>query len=331
MKINNLFTKLTTTFLLLVPLTSTSFLLANCANSNNGGNNYNKYINYIADRTFSLNAYYKLDGDTKTTVMWGTCWILAKADETIDSYHYYCATNLHVSYPAFSLTNAEYIEYKISNYNSESVFSIKSDYYTTVDKDYIKVANGNDYLTYANDDANEKIKKENSIDFNILDVDFTESLKYDSHNLKSKLDNLNQFYEKHGYINQFADVHPKDTVSGYCAGYPAYIEEASSFLGTRFAHKFLSNLSINEKSPHGIDPGFYDVSQNYISNIKYEDVTFPLQGGSSGSMLINSDFQVMGIYWGGFISQDNQYMLPSFSIFHSEKKDFIENYINKAI
>jgi hypothetical protein len=39
-----------------------------------------------------------------------------------------------------------------------------------------------------------------------------------------------------------------------------------------------------------------DISPVYISNNYYPYNTFPLIGGSSGSMLINEDFEILGIY-----------------------------------
>jgi hypothetical protein len=47
-------------------------------------------------------------------------------------------------------------------------------------------------------------------------------------------------------------------------------------------------------------------------------------------MLINEDFEILGIYWGGSFSDElKTRFYPCFDIFHSWRKSFILKYINQ--
>ena len=257
--------------------------------------------------------------------MWGTCWILNKCDDDINSYHYYCGTNLHVQYPAFSDSSHEINGYWYSDIRDEW-FSVEN-YNHFVDGDISIIS---EYLTFSNDSEPEDVKKDNSIDFTILDVNFSNA----NGSFKRKLDKINSFYAEYGYVNKFCNTTRNLITSAYCAGFPMHDKEDGS-IGTKFCYEHLTNLELikgDSRYYHSINDDdnyklYVDVSNNYKSTKHYKN--FTLTGGSSGSMLINNDYEIIAIYWGGWAYEvlGEQFFVPSFSIFHSENYSFIEQYI----
>jgi len=78
------------------------------------------------------------------------------------------------------------------------------------------------------------------------------------------------------------------------------MQEKLGQYGTRYAYKHFTDLELKkgvESYYHFIDDNFKlkDVSNNYVSQISYNN-PFTLSGGSSGSMLINSQYEILGIY-----------------------------------
>ena len=305
----------------LITLSGISVPLISISCSNDNHKKTEDYFDYIHDRSFSLLVKF-IDDKQDSYYMWGTCWILNKCDKDINSYHYYAATNLHVSYPAFSDQSLTILSYQYSDCKNEEWFSTNE--YTEFGENDISVID--EYLTFSNIDEDEATKKLNSIDFSILDVTFSNP-KVD---FKTKLNRINEFYKKNGNINKFKNEVEDEITSAYCAGFP--MQEKLGEYGTRYAYKHFIDLQLKkggENYYHLIDDNFElrDISDNYVSQISYAN-PFTLSGGSSGSMLINNQYEVLGIYWGGWTTPDKKHILPSFSIFHSTEYSFINQYIN---
>ncbi len=301
----------------LIALSSVSVPLFSISCSYNSDKKNENYYDYIHDRTFSL-LVNLIAADQKSYQMWGTCWILNKCDDDINSYHYYVATNLHVSLPAFLDQSATILSYQYSDYKREW-FSTND--YTKFEKDDISILD--EYFTFSKDDEDEATKKLNSIDFSILDVTFSNP----EVDFKTKLNKINKFYKENGYINKFKNTVENQITSAYCAGFP--MQERLGVAGTRWGYYHFDNLLLKNTDDyyHNIDDGLRDVSNNYVSGTSYNN-PFTLSGGSSGSMLINDKYETLGIFWGGWSNIYNTQFLPSFSIFHSEQYSFINQYIN---
>jgi V8-like Glu-specific endopeptidase len=54
---------------------------------------------------------------------------------------------------------------------------------------------------------------------------------------------------------------------------------------------------------------------------------YPLSKGSSGSPLLNKYKEICGIYWGGWINQNDTQFQPNFSIFNTSTKNYLANFI----
>lgn len=70
----------------------------------------------------------------------------------------------------------------------------------------------------------------------------------------------------------------------------------------------------------------YDVSPQYESKEWIQLDQWAMEGGASGSMLITEDCEVCGIFWGGSVGFDDkliEYFKPTFSLFKTNDKDFM--------
>ena len=155
-----------------------------------------------------------------------------------EEYSYYVATNLHVSHPMFFENVTGWKYYIGDNYSdtNESFNVFDPNYYTELkniedDKNpFMAITCKKEFLSF---DSNPN----NSIDFEILEVNFANAINENEH-LKQKLDNLNTYYNEHGYINKFSN-NSKQEKTGYCAGFPA-----SGGYKTKFVGEKINNLTV---------------------------------------------------------------------------------------
>ena len=281
------------------------------------------HIKYIKDRSFSLVS------SSMYQTMWGTGWILNKMNNQ-EEYSYYVATNLHVSHPMFFENVTGWKYYIGDNYSdtNESFNVFDPNYYTelkNIDDDknpFMAITCKKEFLSF---DSNPN----NSIDFEILEVNFANAINENEH-LKQKLDNLNTYYNEHGYINKFSN-NSKQEKTGYCAGFPA-----SSGYKTKFVGEKINNLAVVKNDDEWYHPcatksddqktDIYDASWNYLGKRVHDD-EFQLDGGSSGSMLIDENYEVIGIYWGGWLYEQLPDFQPSFSMFYTTSYNYLSNLI----
>lgn len=275
---------------------------------------------YIFDRTFSL-----IGVDNKY-VSWGTCWVVSDATpNNFTDYNYYIATNWHVK---LGIDNLDSINHKV--YYGCKGGSLN---YNNINVDYFEFSSYKDE-NEENFYYDEQILPKSAIDFYIIKANFYNSkMPID---IKQKLDNLNSLQANYGYINQFAKISNKNNYLNkqmYCAGYP--VKNNSAVWKAQIIYPNELNYYQYKYAPHGIDSNdtLIDNSPQYIFKnwILNNDKIWHLSGGASGTMLIfkdKNDFKIVGIYWGGWASDEHEtYFLPSFSIFNHEKKSFIDKYI----
>ena len=188
-----------------------------------------------------------------------------------------------------------------------------------------------EYFTY---DSN---SRDNSIDFVVLKANLQPVIdKFgEGSAIKTKIDNLNKYNEEQKCINHFKKTLSDDdkTIEDcFCAGFPAVTSEFKR--NTKFCYERIPQVNIDRNASHNCVDGneeakiigqLSDQSWNYYAPF-VDDSAFSLTGGASGSMLIDKDFNVLGIYWGG-IEQNRPFhpkeFQPRFSIFSSDQKDFL--------
>lgn len=287
-----------------------------------------EHIQYIYNRSFSLLTEYTSTIDSKRYFAWGTTWILSKVNDEnlVGDYWYYMATNYHVISTTMTKlsTNASFY---LSDYYQGEYSAQDNHYRAKVDEiELVK-----EYFTY---DSN---SRDNSIDFVVLKANLQPVIdKFgEGSAIKTKIDNLNKYNEEQKCINHFKKTLSDDdkTIEDcFCAGFPAVTSEFKR--NTKFCYERIPQVNIDRNASHNCVDGseeakiigqLSDQSWNYYAPF-VDDSAFSLTGGASGSMLIDKDFNVLGIYWGG-IEQNRPFhqkeFQPRFSIFSSDQKDFL--------
>jgi len=275
---------------------------------------------------------------------WGTSWILKDATPNNESdYSYYMATNCHVCeivYCASSSGNA----YQL----------LLDDYLTYTDKDnlnynYSSIQNGTGkfalYPGNSSGDTQHGIPTDDykmaytvdedtssSIDFRILTVDFGNPPQ----SISNKLDRVNEYCKNNNsWAVSFANEYSGNEC--YIGGYPYQTNNSTSptwefhevnnyYEGTTSSHNIPTVFSSDQQIHIEPTTGQYvdDSPQINLPSVSYDSSGGYnwMNHGASGSMCINKDYQVVGIYWGGWIIGGNTYT-PTLSIINdSIYKDF---------
>lgn len=262
---------------------------------------FNQYWDYINQRTFSL---FSLVGQTG---VWGTGWIYNKVSDLEDDFRYYLLTNWHVAqgFMDQGMTQLSYCS-NIFKDNSIAVGDyVNFDNYTLLDENAL-----DDYRPIFNSIDPTITNQSYIIDSFMIEVDFGSSFNT---TLQSSLLDLNQYYlanEKH--VNQFSSTISEFGAQQYfIGGYPAN----TSIPGNPVANWTYDKLQLKDQK--SFDPKqnqkWYNTStvwksQNYnVSGSFYvfeDNQAGGLSGGSSGSMVINNNFEIIGQYWGGSTSSN---------------------------
>lgn len=240
---------------------------------------YTPYFNYIEQRSFSLHA-----NDAR-----GTGWIYDKVNDDVNDFKYYMLTNWHVANLMFNSGDDEITDLQ---------------YYSNIstEQDYVSFATFNmfsydpDFQPYFNS-LDSTVNQKYIIDSYLLEVDFGSSIDFQ---LEQSLTSLNQDYCDNGYVNKYSStITSFGAQQYYIAGYPNGVWDYSTL-------QFKDATSLNPKY-NEYDGGILGSDEYYRSgacyNFKANDAINML-GGSSGSMLINSDYEVIGQYWGQHLEMD---------------------------
>lgn len=332
----------------LVPIVSiallpiASFPVASCSNTKE----LTEQEQYISNRTFSILAR---DG---TYACAGTGWIISDATkQDANDYCYWMATNWHVIH-GFDIYLSGNITYK---YADSSVANMNG------------IIPYNNYVNFSKFEIEDKSKfvyedPESTqffipcIDLYVVKVDFGNPTGA----IKTKLDNLNKFQVEHNYINKFAsdnaDTRLKNKAIG---GYPkkgsrtdggkweAHTITASGLdykakgqtkrlkdsegnvnIGHSIGEPVVDQFGVDWSTDADAEYFFYwDISPQYAS--KNGEASDYMSNGASGSMLLTEDYEVCGIYWGGWTSGSgsSKKYYPGYSIFNSTDINFLKPYI----
>ncbi|MEF9985371.1 MAG: hypothetical protein RSE95_01800 [Malacoplasma sp.] len=310
---------------------------------------------YIRERTFSLKFNTSLYTDPSTgnrvkTSLYGTSWIFNKA---LNKEVYYLATNIHVISNAVSLQHDQTNRYQIADYiesvelgypNNPKVVSqtddLSSEMFNTRAK-FPKIAYTSSFVettpTYPipiQISANTNFYSYAMTDLAILEFDFSSTTDNFKNFLKYYNLNPTKFFSPQLGSNNYSQQ------NYFIGGYPYLKPDPNQ--SPPFGTWGFDN-SINEKvgiisgtiiSSVSDFPFLYpsgvafpnDITTNqaadqlrYFQNISNQITitNIDLTGGSSGSMVINDNNEVMGIYWGAYISGDGKLIRGAFDILNT--------------
>jgi hypothetical protein len=92
------------------------------------------------------------------------------------------------------------------------------------------------------------------------------------------------------------------------------------------------NYFDNKTPNHGIDQDkkIFSIANGYATNFNTAGTgpLFKLGGGGSGSMMIDANGNLLGLYWGGLQRTDNQNYQTAFEAFTWGEHDLFNDYLN---
>lgn len=304
---------------------------------------------YIQDRTFSLMAFPVVTDGSKYFYggyfCYGTGWIIDDATPSdYTDYKYYVATNWHVIDGFKTVSDHDFSPYTyVTTYYAYGDLTSSSNPENIIDsiKDYTLIGSKGENYTEEPDRTTfmyTPTSENRGIDLYEATINFACSKQgtVPSVTIKEKLDKLNQYRKTEGHITKFVKGDDPAIIAKtkYVGGYPykeGYDAEGEAVFGGKWEyHQIVSDLQYIETPWHkhtvGETTSIKDCSSQYES-----DLDMPLDwmdGGASGSMLITEDCEVCGIYWGGWETIGEEEFYPSFSIFNTSGKNFLDKYIN---
>lgn len=311
---------------------------------------------FIRERTFSLkfNTTRYIDPNTGNSIkssLFGTSWIFNKI---LNQEIYYLATNIHVVSDAISLVANEDNTYQIADYiesielgypNNPSVVSSHND--LSLEKITNKITFPEIVYTssYIENTPTYSIPLSVSQNKHFYTYAMTDLaiLKFDFSSTSSNFKNFLKYYDLRPttfYANTLGENNFRQQ-NYFIGGYP-FLEDINKIIGTwGFDSSFNESLgmvsgTIVSNVPQTIVPRGVLLPNNitnpatnsptrYFQNISNQ-VTISnliLHGGSSGSMVINDNLEVVGIYWGSYSSSNSSNILGAFDILNTDKYNTI--------
>lgn len=277
------------------------------------------YEKFLSLRTFSI-GIFKFTHNEKTEFSnpisgnCGTGWIVDKVDRNNNDYKYWMATNLHVSHifePTLNLDKDDNYFYacsceeiaglkisrsepKFIQQNEKSCFSSLNWKQVAIEtKNNNKVYNAKCDINFHNDLKYDHV----FTDFSLIKIDFMVDNEIElfyplekKRILKEKLKKINNYLLFNNSLNVYAPIAAKNETKFYGVGYPALIDKTGinkSYINYIFQKGKILEFFENK----GQHCDFY-VVKNYPLE------KWRLIQGASGTMMIDENFNVIGIYWG---------------------------------
>lgn len=283
-----------------------------------------EHFKYINDYTFSIAA---IDLDTDKATL-GTMWAYAK----ITNYEYVFITNYHVYESIEALGTSGHqrcLGILTTNYNDGKKVKSSMD-------DYITFASGYDINSF--DVVKEdwglmsspmyQDQKETYMDVVGIKINLQEAYNNAQEgktkfatDFSSKVNILNQAYSNNKIILNISS-NPAGSIGKkvYMAGYPWATSNNEDRDYTYFCEWYdtIQETYTDRSNCLNVfgDTDYYTYQyQSYLPAYK----KIPMGGGASGSMVIDDEKNIVGIYWGGGYSiKDSKFFYPSFAYFSCE-------------
>lgn len=305
-----------------------------------------EYDQFISDRTFSLMAYSIVKKNMTSDYYYGefcygTGWIIDDATPNVSNdYKYHVATNWHVTNGFNDLATKSYPGYTyittVYNYGDRTSTTDLSGIIDSL-TEYTELGEESDGFYKEETDPHtfmyEPYASNIGIDVYEADINFaSQDSQVVPITIKDKLDRLNTYRTQHGYINNFVcgDDPTIQAKTKYIGGYPMKESpDDEDYFGGRWeTHIVNSDLSYVSYDPHDVgSSNVLDYSPQYESSLNMGEDW--MSGGASGSMIITEDFEICGIYWGGWkSSKTSSDFYPSFSLFNTTNYNFLHKYIH---
>ena len=302
-----------------------------CKNSNNiicKPYKLTDYEKFLSLRTFSIGLFcFSDDRNTNKTnrnpvsAMWcGTGWIVDKVNhQNNNDYKYWMATNLHIS----QLFDPSYKKEITKNYQDnyhlfcactcndiagneiltneplmlkrrdgkKMFYSTKWKEVTIETKDANKIYNSKHDLDFHKD----LLCKHNFTDFSLIKIDFMNPWYNNemTKKIKQKLDRINTHLLFNNSLNVYMPNVAKNSTKIYGIGYPAKIDNGD-LLEDTIKYVFQKGKVINCFMSNGVHCDFYAIKE-WVDNPSDK---WLLTHGASGTMMIDENFNTIGIFWG---------------------------------
>ena len=274
------------------------------------------YKNFMSDRTFGIGVSYKIKNEKNETmckISRGTAWFVDKVNRNdINDYKYWIATNLHI---CNGITNYNCKDKKDIEYNfftNEKVFS-EEDIIKNL-SDWNDVVNGNKKIIKIDVDSVENVKRQKfTSDFCIMKIEFfiDNIPELYKKNTKNWLDSLNHKLLLNNSFVIYTTSILKEGTKVYSLGYPyhAFDKEnekgIKSFDGISIVYFQDAEIYFNKKDYIGRGNNKYHKSIYGIRNVDHSN----FGSGSSGSIIIDENFNVVGINFGSMkeLESENGY------------------------
>ena len=273
----------------------------------------NDYENFLSLRTFSIAAFRFMHNEKKiSSGGCGTAWIVDKVNRNNNNdYKYWMATNLHVA-RAFDSTlqnvkndtffytcscqeiagkEIDFNEPKLKQYGE--IWSLKSSKWKEVGietKNANKIYKSNYDLDFQDDLKHKHI----FTDFSLIKIDFmidkNSKLNEKDKKILQKLQRINSCLLLNNSLNTYTQNTAKDKTKFYGVGYPALINKLG-IAKDKINYIFQKGEIVKSIENDGQHCDFY-----IVKNCPSE--RWLLTFGASGTMMIDENFSVIGIFWG---------------------------------
>lgn len=266
-----------------------------------------EHYDFINDRTFAISGPAV---DDPGYISLGTAWILDSVKDSNHPYEYYLMSNYHVM-GAWIETQTPFDKLYFYSKTPDSNFANKPD--CSIDVIFnAKLPNTNysEYLNDFNDQQSHYLLSSATnyrFDMAVFKYDFQNSLNsistnaYSKTQLKNRLDNLNQESLNHTVpiTKTYNKIYPFNSGQHfYYLGFPYSDVNNSPILKMntfKIVNRYVArnNLSPNDGDVNVPSKPVYN-SDEYLAN--YDANAWG--GGSSGSMIINENYEVIGLHAG---------------------------------
>ncbi len=287
------------------------------------------HFKYISQHEMSIGAF---DVDSTGKVYgysFGTAWFYKRyanndyTYEIITNYHVFAGIQGVLSVPlihVLGFASNEYDPYgykkiDFQNYSFNEVTLENS--FSTITEAYIQFQDLGQYKTY--------------MDICAIKVDLSEAYESASDDpetmaFKKQIDFINANYNKGDKIVKVNEdpMSPGDRV--YTAGFPWSTSSPTCEQDyTYFCEEIDYLETLENKARNFVSEEYITYQNQWMAKEKW--LTY-MGGGASGSMLINENYEVVGIYWGGSGYKDSSEFKKSFALFSipatTQFKDFFE-------